>query len=165
MLQMTASGTVIAWNPDDGSVTTLSGAHPTQVGRHSHAIYNPIRDEVLFFSGDTREAVSIVGADGVVMAQENAPAAMFDGKSQATMFEFYDPVTGNYLTYSQSGRWIYEFNPDAVGTKWALARTLAGTPNSGPTYHGWMICPIPEAGVILWQHRQLVRLYKHQGVL
>lgn len=162
LLTMNTSGQVQQLDVDTFTVSNLGSPHPTQSGRHCHVIYNPIRGEVAFVSGDQKLNLTLVQADGTVVPQDDIPAEVLGSASQSTLFEFYDPITGNYLFYEQNTRKIYEFNPDT--NQWAMAKDLTVN-DRWPPYHGFHICPIPEAGIIFWQHRQGMRLYKHNGVL
>lgn len=161
MLTMTSKGEVRAWNPEANTVETLPGGNPAQSGRHGLSVYNAVRREVMFWSGDGGREITLVGADGVGVAKTRAADSVNEGARNSSMFLSYDPLSGNYLSFG--GHVLWEYSPDR--DEWRLALDLRkGQPNRFPPYHGHLMTPIPELGIIMWNHQASPRLYKHKSV-
>lgn len=150
-------GEVREWSPDTDVISVI-GTYAPHSGRHGHVHYNPIRQEICCAFGDSTLHMTLVTAGGTVTGYD-LPAEVTSTANRSTMFCFYDPVTGNYLVYNQTTRMLWEWEPDL--DQWLLALNLSSGPNIMPTFHGFLIAPIPEANVILWLHRDTPRLYKH----
>lgn len=165
LLGMDDAGVITAWNPDTGKTRRI-GRNPAQKGSHAQALYNPVRREWAIAYGNGGSVATLVTADEQVIPVK-IPDAVREGGS-ATSFFFYDPITGNYLTIEHNRRQIWEYDPDR--NEWAMALDLRNAGPNFPPYHGYVITPIPEAGVILWLHRSSSsgnrhqRLYKHESV-
>ena len=161
LVAISRNGEVRAWDPEKNTVTTLPGRNPEQTGRHGQGVYNAVRKEVMLWAGDNGRQVTLVTAEGVAVAKSDAPDEVNGGARNSSLFLTYDPLSGNYLTYG--GRELWEYSPDQ--DEWRLALTLdRDNPDRFPHYHGYLMTAIPEAGVIMWNHRASPRLYKHKSV-
>lgn len=166
MMGIDQSGNILAWNPDTDVRRTV-GTTP-RVGRHSHSHYNPIRHEWFSAWGDTGRTFTIVDRFGNITSLDFHSKETMGGSSSGS-FPFYDPLSGNYLIYHRTPtRTVWELAPDF--SDWLPAITISDTPDNFPTYHGHLIAPIPDSGVVMWLHRSTVsggkhqRLYKHGSV-
>lgn len=159
MLAMNNDGRVLAWDPETDVIRTV-GQDPTNSGHHAHAVYNPLRREVAFAFGGGA-VMTLVGAQGQVRSVP-IPAEARAGGS-ATSFLFWDPGSGDWIIYEHERKQVWEYDGDT----WRMAYDV-GANDPWPPFHGYLICPIPEAGVIMWLHRsdfggdgRHQRLYKH----
>ncbi len=164
LLCLTTSGEILAWDPDANTVETLPGSNTLHSGYHSHAVYNHVRHEVMYWYGNSWRQITIIDSDGNVVAKQAAPTAVHSGvDSSSGIFLSYDPISGNYISHAkdETGRPIWEYNPDRDEWRNALDVTDAGS--SFPTYEGYFMTAIPEANVIMWNHKTSPRLYKHES--
>lgn len=163
MLGLDGDGVVIAWDPDADSTRQL-GSNANDTGRHAVAVYNRVRNEALFAGGDNVAHLTLVASDGTVTSG-STPTSVYNGDSSphSRLFLTYDPLSGNYLMFYETTRELWEYDADA--DQWQLALSLSGTGDDYPGFHGYLMAAIPEAGVIMWNHRSSPRLYKHATVL
>ena len=168
LMYMDRQGVVYGWNPDNNEVREI-GQNPAANERHSHGHYNTIRNEVCFSFGDGGNTLTLVSADGTVRAVD-VPPEVRGGAGSATTFTFHDPISGNYLVYTSGARGtrkMWEFDPD--GDQWKMAFDFLESDVRWPPYHGHLIAPVPELGVILWLHRSThgdnrhQRIYRHKS--
>ncbi len=160
MLVMGRKGKVAAWDPEKNTVKILPGSNPDQSGYHGHAVYNTVRREAMFWFGNTKGQVTLVGSDGKVVPKKKAPDTVHAGEGSSSIFLTYDPISGNYLSFGNKKLW--EYNPEQ--DEWKMALDLNKGPNRFAPYHGFLMTAIPEAKVIMWNHRSSPRLYKHKSV-
>ena len=161
------NGEVRAWDPVENTVETLPGGNPAQSGRHGQAVYNATRREVMFWAGDrvgdhARRQITLVQSNRTVVVKNPTPENIYEKGRNSELFLSYDPVSGNYLTFELRTKELWEYNPDL--DEWRFAIELRRGDDRFPPYHGHLMTPIPEAGIIMWNHRASPRLYKHQSV-
>jgi hypothetical protein len=160
LLCLNVKGEALAWDPVANTLEILPGSNPAHSGRHASAVYNAVRREVMFYAGDNGREITLIGTNRQVTAKTRMPDTLKQDVGSSSVFLAYDPISGNYLSFEN--RKLFEFHPDL--DEWRLALDLSKGEDSFPGYHGHLMTPIPEAGVIMWNHRQSPRLYKHRSV-
>lgn len=188
LLGMDGSGDIYAWNPDTDTVRLIGTTQNFTTGQHGQAHYNWVRKEWCIALGNSgkdespEKAYMAIVDENENITETTIPAGASvtdDGRIESsTGFVFHDPISGHYLAYEQDrdgDREIWEYDPDT--DQWAVSISIRNTDDDFPGFNGHLIVPIPEAGVILWLHRNNVldgsnqtwgqhqRLYKHNAVL
>ncbi|MDZ7803437.1 hypothetical protein [Thiohalophilus sp.] len=162
-------GNVYGINPDDFSDQILLGTRPGQNSYQSLMTYNRVRNELLWIGGTystTRQMVTLVDAQGNVVAKNDAPSEVVTNISKARIF--YDPTTGNYLLLDDRGAStkgvLWEYSPSLDEWRVAVDFAQETTIEWPGNYCGHVMIPLDEYGVIMWMTRYGTRLYRHKSI-
>jgi hypothetical protein len=132
-------------------------------GAWQHCIYNPVRQEMLFYGSTLK--LWTYSAAGVWSQKADTPSTYrtYDGSGYTGIW-VVDPASGHYLILTDptngTGRNMYSYNSatDTYSSATAIPdKRLLGQ---------YLACSIPSAGVTLWAYAQRtvgagVYLYKH----
>jgi len=141
-------------DPTNGSSSTIEGPFPMG-DYHYYGVYNPMREDFLFGSGNSSSEMNLMGSDMMPVPVAAAPKGFHPepGDGDNLKILTFDPATGRYLAYAQAGE-LYEYNPDA--NEWT---TVEVDMPAGAN----VAAAITSYGVILFVDvdRNRIYVYKH----
>ena len=142
---------------EGGSWITYGNDSYGPIGRYQMvAVYNPVHKIVVAGGGEGSTKLFKLNASGTVSAIADAPVGINVGTGQGVTIFTVDPVSGDYLLFSQSGPSAYKYN---VATNvWTAIPGASNMPifRSGPdgsannSPYGTVATPVTNYGVVMF---------------